>query len=541
LEHFMTWKCAVTAKGVSNALFIGALIGVLTACGGGGGGGNTGSGFTTASVSPVTIPLGTPFGGNTNGAFPAASSLSQQCVSPRPAGTIDPLTKSPYGDVQGSLNTEKDFLRSWINETYLWYNEVGTYDQGPLFATPKDFFDVLKTTATTPSGKLKDQFHFTIPTPEWVALSQSGVSLGYGIEFARINSAAPNRRWVVAYTDPGTPGANALVERGAELIAIDGVNFATGDSVALNLGLFPTVAGEQHTFTFRDAGSTITRTVTLSADNVKSVPVQKTRTLPAPNASVGYMLFNDHIATSEQLLIDAINTLKAGNITDLVLDIRYNGGGLLAIASELAYMIAGPAQTAGKTFEKTACNNKNPFPGFCDSITPFYDKTLGFASTLPNQPLPQLGLTRVYVLTGGSTCSASEAIINGLRGIDVEVIQIGSTTCGKPYGFFATDNCNTTYFSIQFKGTNQKGFGDYADGFIPTGTGPANLPGCQVADDFTNPLGDPAEGQLAAALQYRTFTTCPPRTFTAAATSSGPLFTAPQLIRSPARQNRIYR
>jgi hypothetical protein len=57
-----------------------------------------------------------------------------------------------------------------------------------------------------------------------------------------------------------------------------------------------------------------------------------------------------------------------------------------------------------------------------------------------------------------------------LRGIDVEVVQIGSPTCGKPYGFYPTDNCGTTYFTIQFQGVNNKGFGDFADGFIPTST-----------------------------------------------------------------------
>jgi hypothetical protein len=78
------------------------------------------------------------------------------------------------------------------------------------------------------------------------------------------------------------------------------------------------------------------------------------------------------------------------------------------------------------------------------------------------------------------------------------VIQIGDTTCGKPYGFYPQDNCGTTYFAIQFQGVNAKGFGDYADGMTP---GKLN-PGCVVADDFTHELGDPAEARLAAALRF---------------------------------------
>lgn len=104
--------------------------------------------------------------------------------------------------------------------------------------------------------------------------------------------------------------------------------------------------------------------------------------------------------------------------------------------------------------------------------------------------------------------------MNGLRGADVEVIQIGSGTCGKPYGFYATDNCDTTYFSIQFTGENNKDFGEYADGFAPENTTdnarlPVRVEGCAVADDFSRQLGDPEEAMLKAALNYRTNGSCP--------------------------------
>ena len=128
------------------------------------------------------------------------------------------------------------------------------------------------------------------------------------------------------------------------------------------------------------------------------------------------------------------------------------------------------------------------------------------------QALPALELPTVYVLTGGATCSASEAIINGLLGVGVRVVQIGSTTCGKPYGFYPQDNCGTTYFSIEFQGVNDAGLGDYADGFAPgntTASAGVLLPGCSIGDDFTHALGDPLEGLFAAALNYRATATCP--------------------------------
>jgi len=226
--------------------------------------------------------------------------------------------------------------------------------------------------------------------------------------------------------------------------------------------------------------------------------VKNTKVIDTPTGKVGYLTFDDHNAVAEKQLIDAFTMFRTQGVNDLVLDMRYNGGGLLYIASELAYMIAGPS-SAGKTFERPVYNNKTA----PDAPIPFLSKAYGFASPNPapaNMALPYLGLKRVTVLTTAGTCSASEAVINGLRGVDVEVNIIGGQTCGKPYGFTPVDNCGTTYFSIEFQGVNAKGFGDFADGFAPT---------CTVADDLAHTLGDPAESVLAAALSYRATNACP--------------------------------
>ena len=93
------------------------------------------------------------------------------------------------------------------------------------------------------------------------------------------------------------------------------------------------------------------------------------------------------------------------------------------------------------------------------------------------------------------------------------MVLIGDTTCGKPYGFYAADNCGTTYFTVQFRGANAKGFGDYADGFSPAnvdGVAGIEVPGCVVADDFDHAFADPEESRLHAALSYRREGACPP-------------------------------
>jgi hypothetical protein len=280
--------------------------------------------------------------------------------------------------------------------------------------------------------------------------------------------------------------------------------------------------------------------VTLTAANTTDVPVQNVSVLPG--TTIGYMLFNDQLATAENALVNAVNTLKGDGITDLVLDIRYNGGGYLDIASELAYMIAGPTPTAGQTFELVRFNAKHPstdpVTGQPITPTPFHTTAQGF-STTAGQPLPTLNLTRVFVLTTSSTCSASEALMNGLAGVGVPVFQIGSTTCGKPYGFYPQDNCGTTYFTIEFQGVNAKSFGDYPDGFTPGGTTAASFKGCPVTDDFTHQLTDPNESLIYVAQHYAQGAACviPP----AGVSPPGRVHSAAFAIRSPLREMRLPR
>jgi C-terminal processing protease CtpA/Prc len=491
---------------IARVVAAAALAGMLASCGGGGGGGNSGP-------DPFDIGL------------PDSDTLAQQCAVPRP------------GDKQGTLESEKAWLRSWIDETYLWYQDVRGLPAATLdpanSATPLDYFNKLKSTEVTASGKAKDQFHFTYPTPEWIALSQSGISYGYGFQVALVDDTAPDRVAIVAYVEPGTPATAAGIARGTEILEVDGAVVADGTAAVLNAGLFPKSAGS-HTFVVRDVGASTTRTVTLTAQSLVSTPVLKVATLPAPNQNVGYILFNDHIATSEAQLVAAIETLKAAAVTDLVLDIRYNGGGYLDIASELAYMIAGPDNTSGKFFERLNYNNRDPFhQSLAERTTYFLNVSQGFSGPR-GQSLPSLDLDRVFVLTSPDTCSASEAIINGLRGAGVTVQLVGSPTCGKPYGFYPQDNCGTTYFAIQFQGVNFLGFGDYADGFAAT---------CTVADDFSRELGDPSENQLEVALGLRNTGACTaPTSVRAQALGIGrKIDSGPVLARTPERENRLYR
>lgn len=520
----------------------GAALCVLAACGGGGGGG-----------SSVPVNPGNPGGGSgtyTPGVFPARTSFENQCITPR-AGTSDRA---------GTAFTEKMFLRSWTNELYLWYNEVP--DTNPAnIADVLDYFDTLVTPQTTPSGNDKDRFHFFIDTDEWIALSQSGQSIGYGAELMII-AGVPPRRAVVAFVEPGTPAGNANVTRGMEVLRINSIDFVNDNTQTgidtLNAAFFPSAAGQTFTFRLQPPGGAAVD-VQLTTATITHTPVLDTKIIDQAGVKFGYILFNDHIATAESQLITAVNTLKAANVQELILDIRYNGGGFLDLANELAFMIAGPAKTTGMIFERLVFNNKNPTrdPITGELLAPgtmFHSTAAGLpgSGVTPGAVLPTLGLNRVYVITGPNTCSASESIINGLRGVNVQVFQIGSTTCGKPYGFYAQDNCSTTYFSIQFQGVNAMGDGEYPDGFAAmnqtTGRFSIKLDGCSVADDFTKALGDTTEGRLQAALAFRQSgnLTCPAATGLAPGAQLKPgqqvlSATDGKIYKSPVRENRILR
>jgi carboxyl-terminal processing protease len=507
------------------------VLGALSACSGGGGGG----GGSSSS------------GGNawTPGVFMPSSTYDARCAIPRP-GT---------SDRQGSAADENRWLRSWTNELYLWYGEVT--DRDPAGYTTPQYFDLMKTTATTASGQSKDKFHFTYDTDLWLQLSQGGIEAGYGAEFA-ILAGQPPRRIVVAFTEAGSPAATQLA-RGDEILFVDGADAINGGTQAivdiLNAGLFPDSTGESHTFIVRNTAN-VQRTVTLTSANITHVPVPVVTTFASASGPVGYIQFNDHIATAEQPLINAVNTLEAQNVTDLILDLRYNGGGYLDLASELAYMIGNTSLTSGRTFERIVFNNKhtsrNPVTNETLTPTPFHSTTQGFTGSVPaGQALPTLNLDRVYIITGRGTCSASESIINSLRGVGIDVYVIGSTTCGKPYGFYPTDNCGTTYFSIQFRGENAANFGDYTDGFSPANTASGagtTVPGCSVADDFTRAMGDATESRIAAALNLRASNnqTCPAASgFSPPGISKSSMFgdgeTGLEVSKPAARLNRIIR
>lgn len=476
---------------------------LLTACGGGG-----------STNSTPTNPTDNTAPSWEQGTFEPSDNFAAQCENPRIGNS--PITGIAYPDKDGSELIEKHWQRAFTHETYLWYKEV--IDKDPKNYSLSDYFDQLKTTAVTDSGKEKDYYHFVRPTSEVEELTQLGVSYGYGILFDKQQSSIP-RQWVVQNITPNTQAFNANISRGSKLLAIDGIDFVNSDNEddidTINNAIYSNIEGEAHTFKFIDNKDN-TYEVELQTAAITGVPLQIAKTIETPQGKTGYILLNSfYNSIVEKDLFENLRTFTEQNISELIVDLRYNGGGYLALSSQLAYMIAGSNATTGKTYETTVYNDK-----IANKSMPFYDKTLdlrrligGESIVQAGQALPTLNLNRVYVLTTGSSCSASESFINALIGIDIEVIQIGETTCGKPYGFDSEDNCGSTYYTIQFKGENNAGFGDYTDGLMPVvlpAAGKlAQVQGCPIIEDYQHDLGDEQELLLASALYYQANNDCP--------------------------------
>jgi hypothetical protein len=420
--------------------------------------------------------------------------LAEEPIFP-PSEIFEGYCADPSKGSQGLYTDENNWIRSWSHETYLWYDEI--IDQDPACCSTPVYFNLMKTFETNASGAPKDRFHFTVPTAQFLAERES-IAIGYGVEFVLLR-AAPPRDVRIAYTEPGSPATVPEVDlsRGAQILEIDGERMLDSDNIAvLNNGLFPRTAGESHTFTVLDLGSSTPRTVTMTSAAITSHPVQNVRIFATSSGDrIGYMLFNAHSAPASQAIIEAGKRLKNAGISDLIVDLRYNNGGLFYVAQILSSMVAG-TEKEGLVFEEFETNGKIPSESVEFTLEFSADDIAGDTDLT----VPSLGLPRLFVLTSPRTCSASESIINSLRGVDIDVIQIGRATCDKPYGFQPTENCGNVYHSINFRGVNAKGKADFENGFTPH---------CPVAEDFNHQLGDPKEILLKTALAYRASGSCP--------------------------------
>ncbi|MFN7571077.1 MAG: S41 family peptidase [Betaproteobacteria bacterium] len=383
-------------------------------------------------------------------------------------------------------SAEKAWVKDYINQAYYWRRHVQTRlatTSASAYSVP-DYFEQLLW--RTGSGALDGEYSYLLDAGEFDN-AQQGVAVGHGIEWG-IDNLGQIR---VLYVEAGSPGAAAGVQRGDRLVSANGVTVTTVPvTSAVIAAIFPNQANQISALGFTSVGN-VTRVVNLTAQAVQTSPVFLARTVTsAAGKRVGYLVFNTFIVQSSiQPLLAAMRAFKAAGVSDLVLDLRYNGGGLIDLANVLSVAVAGTARTGDKTFVSYRFNELLPNYRFDE---PFVGE-----SDVPADA--QLNLPRLIVLSSGATASASELVINSLRPY-IPVAVIGDTTFGKPVGQFPMPSCGNYYVAVNFETVNANGQGGFFSGLSPT---------CTVGDDLNRALGDPAEAQLAAALHYADRGTCP--------------------------------
>ena len=434
----------MTKKAIKFYAWVFALTGaLLTGCGGGGGGAGN------SAVDPTaTTPLSAP----------------TQLASGYPA---NPASCDAPG--------QRAWLRDYMNDQYFWFDRQGTPDVAAS-SLPQYFASLLFAPV--------DRYSYAQSTAEFIQFFEQGQRTGYGYSLAWADAAQTVLK--VRAVEPLSPIGLAGLRRGDTILTIDGY---TPAQVVNGLPARIDVAGVARKFVVID-GTGSQQTLMVNSAEYPLSPVLDARVLNAPNgAKVGYLVYQEFITSGADALGAAFERFRAAGVTELVLDLRYNGGGSTTQARNLASLIGGSALD-GSVFAQFRFNAKNTDSNFTQAFT-------ANVSRLSGTPLESL--SRVFIISSAATASASELLINGLRPFK-PVITIGSTTFGKPYGFLPRDACGLTYNAVNFVTANAEGFSDYSAGFVPT---------CAVADDLARQLGDPAEQRTAAALTYIATGGCP--------------------------------
>ena len=414
----------------------------------------------------------------------------------------DDIDKIPTGPTRNL--TVENFIYRGLNEIYLYKADVPQLADG-FFSTQAERNDFLDNYATPEDlfydGLTAPQDKFSFIVDDYVELenSFSGISTTTGMSYvlSYISEGSDDILGYVRYVLPGTSAETNGVKRGDIFTKVDGQKLTASNYSSL-------LAPESFTITLAKLeGNNLSDTdvnISLTKQQYNSNPVYIAKTFDIEGKKVGYLMYNSFIADYDVHLNNAFADFKAAQITDLILDVRYNGGGSVRTTADLASMITG--QFAGEIFMKEVWNQKYQThfeQNFPDRLINKFNTTL-----TTGEAINSLNLGRVYILTSARSASASELIINGLEPY-IDVIQIGDVTTGKFTASvtlydspnFGKPNANTTHkYALQpivLKSVNAAGVSDYVNGLTPDYLYKENIRTLGV-------LGDPNEPLLKLAL-----------------------------------------
>jgi carboxyl-terminal processing protease len=375
-----------------------------------------------------------------------------------------------------------DVAREW----YLFPELLPASVDIASYGTAEELLDAVTATARA-QGKDRFFSYLTTKSAESSLLGE-GQFVGFGF---RSRTDSGNRPFILDVFE-GSPAAEASLQRGDEAVAVDqGSGFVPlAQSLADGTTSFTDLlgsadAGVQRGLRVLRNGQTVEVQLTKRTVTIDPVPDSfGTRVLPVNGTTgVGYVNLRSYISTADPQLRTAFETFRAQNVRDFIVDLRYNGGGLVSTAELLDNLLGGDRTSADTQYSFVYSANKT-----------------GQNSTVRFQPQSQsVRPVRIAFLTTDATASASEININAMRAW-AEVAIVGSDTYGKPVGQLAFDlanSCPDRLRLISFKTVNANGASDYYDGLASS-----MRFACAASDTLGAPMGDPADGLTQAALQW---------------------------------------
>jgi C-terminal peptidase prc len=383
------------------------------------------------------------------------------------------------------------FVRDVLDEYYLWYRELPRLNPAN-FASPEAYLEAAR------YRPLDSSFSYITSRAANEAFYGESQFVGFG--FSTDTTGSELR---VLQVFPESPAAEAGLSRGDRIIEIDGTSVIDLIRTGAIGGAFgASEPGVTSTIVFQPVSGG-ERRATMTKRVVTIPTVSLTRTFRVDGRTVGYLMFRNFVNPSYEALDDAFAALRAAGATELVVDLRYNGGGLVDVAVHLASLVGGSA-TQGRVFATFQHNDKNTA----------LNEDLRFETAPPQT----LNLGRLFVITTRASASASELLINSLRP-HLPVIVVGDATYGKPVGQYGFTFCDKVLAPVAFALVNSEGRGDFFGGIEPD---------CHAADDIQHQLGSAEEESLAEALAFIRTGSCrttaaPSRAQQAAAARSRPV------------------
>lgn len=396
----------------------------------------------------------------------ASLALLQACKKNDVSNNSNPST----GGSTSPTSAVKDTAAMYAKDIYLWYNQIPATFNGQSYADPNAIMEAIRQYSNEPGFSAPvDKWSFAMKQSEWNNLS-NGVSADFGMNVFFFKEGDLR----VKSVERTSPAGIAGIRRGWRITKINGsTNIATSNADFISNAVWNSSNGN---FTFQKPdGSTVD--IGLTSATYQEHPVYLDTVYTISSKKIGYLSFNSFLGDTNQVYSEfsrVFNKFANAGISDLIVDLRYNGGGYVSVQQKLADWLA-PSSANGQLMMKEQFNDKYTQYNSVDNF-----KKLG-----------SLNLSKIYFIVSHNTASASELLINNLKPF-VNVQLVGpSKTYGKPVGFFPIDDGDWYIFPVSFRSTNNQGQGNYFNGMDLNS---------QVADGLDKDWGDVTETCLQSAI-----------------------------------------